>query len=73
MLKEFIGKKVDVKIQDVVATPPYRNCTILDVDSEWVKLEMTNRKGIKSITVLRIDAILYMTDYSTEQATVSQA
>ncbi len=55
IITELIGKSCKITKADGVQIA--EDTIILDADMDWVKLEKTNKKGSKTIEIIRIDAI----------------
>lgn len=56
IITDLIG--MTCKITTTAGIQFVENCIILDADAEWVKIEKTNKKNVKSIEIIRLDNIL---------------
>lgn len=59
ILSELINKKCKLVSDDGVAIASNREfeCTILDIDDEWIKFTFKDKKGIDRTKILRIESI----------------
>lgn len=59
IISELIGKECKIKTEEALtfAGNAEVNCTILDVDDEWIKFSYADKKGIKKIKILRIASL----------------
>ncbi|MFV0497520.1 MAG: hypothetical protein ACK5L0_05010 [Candidatus Fimivivens sp.] len=55
VINALVGKAC--KITKMDATQISGNTIILDVDTDWIKIENVNKKGAKSIEIMRIEDI----------------
>lgn len=59
ILSELINKKCKLVSDDgvVIASNREFECTILDIDDEWIKFTFKDKKGIDRTKILRIESI----------------
>lgn len=55
----LLGKECKIRSEEVfgVFGETERNCTVLELDEEWVKVSYNDKKGKKFIKILRIEDI----------------
>ena len=56
-LKEMIGKKPTIMSESIGTNNWLVNWLVVDVDEEWVKLSMTDKKGQTKTKLIRIEDI----------------
>lgn len=55
IINELVGKACKITTSDSIQI--VEDTVVLDVDADWVKIEKTNKKNIKSVAIIRIDDI----------------
>ena len=57
IISSLVGQVCKIESEEVIFESLECNCTILEVDDEWVKILHTNKKGDTKIKILRIEDI----------------
>lgn len=58
IISNLIGKECKITTEEVLlAGSTEVNCSILDVDDEWIKILYADKKGINKIKILRIESL----------------
>ena len=59
ILSELINKKCELISEEGLALVSKREieCTILDVDDDWIKINFNDKKGVNKTQIIRVDRI----------------
>ena len=57
IISSLVGQVCKIRSEEAIFESLECNCTILEVDDEWVKILHTNKKGDTKIKILRIEDI----------------